>query len=362
MRLTEDLMKACGRGCRAIGRALEQLRSLSSAAASGVLALTLVGAPVQAETKVRFTLDWIPGSVHSPFFFALHKGYYKAEGLDVSIDRGKGSVEVVRQLASGVYDMGYPDINIVIDFVSKNPDQGFPVLMMGYEQAPAAIVTLKSSDITSPRQLEGKTIGAAASDSTFKLFPIFAKSTGVDLGAVKIQYIEPKLRETLLARKDVDAIPGQVFNAILELKAKGVKEEDVRAFLYRDYGLDIYGNGLAASRAFLKSNPDAVRGFIRATLKGVRDMVRDPEEAVRMTTDFEPLLNADIERDRLRLAMSCCLITPNVLKNGFGAVDQERLKRSIALITQGYQLPREPHPEEVFDASYLPPEMGRMVK
>src|SRR5215475_4915773 len=343
MRLTEYLMKGCGRGCRAIGRALEQVRSLSSAAASGLLALTLLGAPVQAETKVRFTLDWIPGSVHSPFFFALHKGYYKAEGLDVSIDRGKGSAEVVRQLASGVYDMGYPDINIVIDFVSKNPDHGFPVLMMGYEQAPAAIVTLKSSGITSPKQLEGK-------------------STGIDLGSVKVQYIEPKLRETLLARKDVDAIPGQVFNAILELKAKGVKEEDVRAFLYRDHGLDIYGNGLAASRAFLKSNPDAVRGFIRATLNGVRDMVRDPEEAVRVTTQFEPLLNADIERDRLRLAMSCCLITPNVLKNGFGAVDQGRLKRSIALIAEGYQLAREPLPEEVFDASYLPPELERMVK
>jgi NitT/TauT family transport system substrate-binding protein len=81
-----------------------------------------------------------------------------------------------------------------------------------------------------------------------------------------------------------------------------------------------------------------------------------------MATQFEPLLNADIERDRLRLAISCCLITANVLKSGFGAVSQERLKRSIALIAQGYQLPREPLPEEVFDWSYLPPETERMVK
>ena len=72
----------------------------------------------------------------------------------------------------------------------------------------------------------------------------------------------------------------------------GCRGSDLVHFLYRDYGLDIYGNGLAASRAFLKSNPEAVRGFIRATLNGVRDMVRDPDEAVRMTTQFEPLLNA----------------------------------------------------------------------
>jgi NitT/TauT family transport system substrate-binding protein len=226
--------------------------------------------PAGAQTKIRFTLDWIPGSVHAPFFIALYNGYYKAEGLDVTIDRGKGSAEVVRQLASGVYDLGYPDINIVMDFNSKTPSAAFPVLMMGYDQAPAAIVVLKSSGITDPKQLEGKTLGSAANDSTFKLFPIFAKFAGLDASKVKIQYIEPKLRETLLARKDVDAIPGQVFNAVLELKAKGIKEDDVRAFMYRDYGLDIYGNGVAASRSFLKDHPDAVKGFIRGAESGAR--------------------------------------------------------------------------------------------
>ena len=97
-------------------------------------------------------------------------------------------------------------------------------------------------------------------------------------------------------------------------------------------------------------------------MKGVRDMIKDPEEAVKMTLQFEPLLKGDIERDRLRLAMSCCIATPNVLKEGFGAVDPARLQRSITLIAQGYQLPREPKPEETFDATYLPPQAERMVK
>src|SRR3981189_3774580 len=96
-----------------------------------------------AQTKIRFTLDWIPGATHSAFFVALQKGYYKAEGLDVTIDRGKGSAEVVRQLASDTYDMGFPDINVVMDFNSKNPDQAFPVVMSGYEEAPRAMIFLK---------------------------------------------------------------------------------------------------------------------------------------------------------------------------------------------------------------------------
>jgi NitT/TauT family transport system substrate-binding protein len=315
-----------------------------------------------AETKVRFSLDWIPGAVHAPFFIAYYKGYYKSEGLDVQIDRGKGSVGLVQQLATGVYDMGYPDISVVEDFDSKNPDKAFPVLMMGYEQAPAGVVFLKSSGMSKPKDLEGKSLGAAANDSGFKLFPIFEQHTGIDATKIDIKYIDPKLRETLLAKKEVDAIIGQIFNTKLELKAKGVDPEQVGSFLYRDYGLDLYGNGVAASRTFLKAHPDAVKGFIRATVKGFKDMVKDPELAVKMTLQYEPLLNAEIERDRLKLAMECCIVTPNVLKSGFGDVDEARLARTMVIIVDGYKLPNTPKADEVFNSSYLPPAQDRMLR
>jgi NitT/TauT family transport system substrate-binding protein len=315
----------------------------------------------RAETKVRFSLDWIPGSVHSPFFIALYKGYYQAEGLDVDIDRGKGSVGLVQQLASGVYDMGYPDISVVEDFDSKNPDKAFPVLMIGYEQAPAGIAFLKASGIKEPKDLEGKALGAAANDGGFKLFPTFMQHTGIDASKVSIKFIDPKLRETLLAKNEVDAVIGQIFNTVLELKAKGLNPDQLGSFLYRDYGLDLYGNGVAAAPAFLKDHPDAVKAFVRATIKGVQDMVNDPEMAVQMTLKYEPLLNAEIERDRLKLAMQCCIDTPNVAKNGFGDVDKARLERGVAMVAKGYNLPNAPNPDEVFNSSYLPPTKDRMV-
>ena len=264
--------------------------------------LAMISAPqaANAQTKIRFTLDWIPGATHSAFFVALQKGYYKAEGLDVSIDRGKGSAEVVRQLASDTYDMGFPDINVVLDFDSKNPGQAFPVLMSGYEQAPAAIIVLKSSGITEPKQLNGKKLGSAANDATFKLFPVFAGQTGIDIASVQIQNIEPSLREVLLVQGKVDAVPGQIFNSLLELQAKGVKESDIGYFMYKDYGLQLYGNSVAASPRFLKEKPEAVKGFLRATVKGLQDIAHDPELGVKAALAFEPLLNADIERERDR--------------------------------------------------------------
>jgi NitT/TauT family transport system substrate-binding protein len=325
------------------------------------LAIATASHPASAQTKLRFTLDWIPGATHSAFFVALQKGYYKAEGLDVSIDRGKGSAEVVRQLASGVYDMGFPDINVVMDFDSKNPEQAFPVLMSGYEEAPAAIFVLKASGITEPKQLNGKKLGSAANDSTFKLFPIFASQTGIDMSTIQVQNIEPSLREVLLAQGKVDAIPGQVFNSLLELQAKGVKESDIKYFMYKDYGLQLYGNSIAASRRFQKENPEAVKGFLRATIKGLKDVARDPELGVKAAIAFEPLLNPDIERERLRVALNCCIITDNVRMNGFGDIDRNRLQSVISLITKAYNLPRQPSIDEVFDSSFLPPKNERMI-
>lgn len=316
----------------------------------------------RAATTVRFGLDWIPGSVHSPFFIALYKGYYKAEGLDVVIDPGKGSIGLVQQMASGVYDMGYPDFGVLADFDSKNPAKAFPMVMVGYEQAPAGVIFLKTSGITTPKQLEGKTLGAAAGDAGFKLFPTFAQHAGFDASKVKIQFIDPKLRETLLAKHEVDAIIGQIFNTTLELKAKGVDPSQVSSLLYRDYGLDLYGNGIAASPAFLKEHPDAVKAFIRASIKGFQDMVKDPDLAVQMTVKYQPLLNASIERDRLKLAMECCMLTPNVRKDGIGGADHARLTRTIAILVKGFGLPRTPKDETLFDPSYLPPQNQRMVQ
>lgn len=329
---------------------------------TGLVLASLAVAPALADTKIRFTLDWIPGATHGAFLIAKQKGYYKEEGLDVSIDPGKGSAEVVRQIASGIYDMGFPDINVLMDFNAKNPDQAFPAVLSGYEQAPASIFVLKSSGIEEPKQLAGKKLGSAAHDSTFKLFPIFAEINGVDMASMNIEYIDPRLRETLLAQKAVDAIPGQVFNSLLELKAKGVPESDVRYFMYKDYGLELYSNSVAASPKFMKEHPEAVRGFIRATIKGIRDLVKNPEDGITAALNYEPLLNADIERERLRVAMECCIVTDTVLKDGYGDFNRERLQKDIDLISNAYKLPRKPSLEEMFDPSFLPPQNERLVK
>jgi len=234
--------------------------------------------------------------------------------------------------------------------------------MMGYEQNPSGLFFLKSSGIKTIKDIEGKTLGPVANDSTYKTLPVFAKLNNLDLGKVKIQYLDPALREALLIKGQVDAITGQYFRSVIDLHGRGVKYEDIGSFMYMDYELDMYGNGVAVSRTFLTEHPDAVKGFLRATIKGVKEMILEPEMAVEMVTKAEPLLQKDIELARLKLALNCCIATKNVLKNGYGGVDPARLERTIALISEGYGLPRKPTVAEMFDDSFLPPQKDRMLQ
>ena len=125
--------------------------------------------------------------------------------------------------------------------------------------------------------------------------------------------------------------------------------------------MESYANGIAVSPAFLKKNPEAVRGFIRATIKAARDTVLRPKLAVAAVKKFQPLVNDAVEADRLRLGVSCCILTPWVKKNGYGDVDMARLQRSIVQAASAYGLKNIPKAEDMFDRSYLPPKSKRFI-
>ena len=196
-------------------------RFLIAGAAAGLLA---GAATASAQTKVRVTLDWVPQSTHGPSFIAQYEGYFKAEGLDVKIDAGKGSADAVRKLVAGTHDIGWADINAIIEYNSKNPDKAIKTVMMLYEQPPFSVCVLSKSPVKHPKELAGKTLGAPVFDASYKLFPAFAKAIGIDHKAVKRKNMDPRLREPMLLRGQVDAISGHIFSTVLAVKAAGYKE------------------------------------------------------------------------------------------------------------------------------------------
>jgi NitT/TauT family transport system substrate-binding protein len=333
-------------------------RILIAGAALGLLA---GAATAEAATKIRLTLDWVPQSTHGPSFIALYQGYFAKEGLDVHIDPGKGSADAVRKLVAGTHDLGWADINAIIKYNAKNPGKAIKTVMMLYEQPPFSICVMAKSSINKPQDLVGKTLGAPVFDASYQLFPAFAKAVGIDPNSVKKTNMDPRLREPMLLRGEVDAVSGHIFSTVLAVKAAGYKESDLRCFMYGNYGMESYANGIAVSPAFAKAHPEAIRGFIRATIKAARDTVLHPKMAIAAVKKFQPLVDEDVEADRLRLGVSCCILTPNVKKNGYGDVDMARLQRSIEQAADAYGLKNVPTAAQMFDRSFLPPKSQRFI-
>ncbi|HZN46527.1 MAG TPA: ABC transporter substrate-binding protein, partial [Ramlibacter sp.] len=181
----------------------------------------------QGMTPIKFQLDWRFEGPAALFLVPAAKGYFKDARLDVAIDAGTGSGAAVQRVASGTYDMGFADLAALMEFHANNPDApNKPVaVMMVYNNTPAAVMALKKSGIKSPADLAGKKLGAPVFDAGRRGFPIFQKAN--QISGVTWVSMDPPLRETMLARGEVDAITGFTFTSLLNLEARGVKLADV---------------------------------------------------------------------------------------------------------------------------------------
>jgi NitT/TauT family transport system substrate-binding protein len=315
------------------------------------------------ELSVKFSLDWKFEGPSAAYLLALDKGYYAEEGLDVTIDTGQGSLEAIPRVASGVYQFGFADINSLIKFQDKNPDVGIKGILMVYDAPPFAIVTLAKTGIETPRDLEGRILGAPAPDGAYAQWKAFVKENGIDASKVTIENVGFPLREPMLVSGQVDAITGFSFSSFLNLKAKGVPPDEIRVFLMSDYGLDLYGNTIIVNPEFAAENPEAVAGFVRATIKGWQDTVADPEAAVQHVLERNLVARAPVELERLEMSIADNVNTAYVQEHGFGGVDLARLTSSIDQIGVTYDFSMTPPaPEAVFTDEYLPAASERMLQ
>lgn len=338
---------------------MKPIRLLAALAA----ALALSPAAALADTPIKLVLNWKYQGPQAWFFVAQDKGYFKAEGLDVTIDQGEGSAASITKVAAGAYQAGFGDINAVIDLAAKRPADAPVAVYMLYNSPPFTIVVKKDSPIRAPKDLEGKTLGAPANDGALKLFPAFAKAAKVDPAKVAISNMAPNLREQMLMRGQVDGVFGYINTIAFSARLVGLDpDKDLRFINYGDNGLDLYSNAIVFSRAFVKDNPKAVAGFVKAVNRAVNDSLANPEMAMDAVMKREPLLKRDVERDRLTATLKDEMSHPEIARIGLGDIDTARLTRSIAVVVDANQLPRTPTAQEVFDRSFLPARADRASK
>ncbi|MFG1298825.1 ABC transporter substrate-binding protein [Xanthobacter sp. V3C-3] len=321
----------------------------------------LAVAPAAAETDVKFALDWKFEGPSAPYFVALDKGYYKQEGLNVTIDSGPGSVAGIARVAAGTYPLGFFDINSLMKFRDQNPDKPVKAVLMVYDEPPFSIVTLKKTGIAKPRDLEGKTLGAPAPDGAFAQWKAFVKENGIDADKVKIENVGFPVREPMLAAGQVDAITGFSFSSYFNLRQKGVPADDIVVMLMSKYGLVLYGNAIMVNPDYAKAHPEVVKGFVKATIKGLIDTARDPKAAIQSVMKRNETADEAIELARLEMALRDNIVTDWVKANGIGDVDPARLAKSIDQVGITYDFKAKPTAADIFTSEFLPPAADRKM-
>jgi NitT/TauT family transport system substrate-binding protein len=335
---------------------------LSPARVFGCFALALASGPAGADTIVRFALDWGFEGPAAPFLVAVDKGYFTAEGLDVNIERGNGSVEPITRVASGGFDLGFGDMTTLAKFRDQTPGTPLKAVFMVYNKPPFAIISRKSRGIHVPKDLEGKKLGAPQGDATFAQWPIFARANDIDASKVRVENVGFPVREPMLAAAQVDAITGFSFSSYVTLKDRGVPVDDIVLMLMADYGLNLYGNAIIVNPKLASEKPEAVKAFLRAFLKGLKDSVRDPARAIESVLRRNDLAKKDTEIERLRMAIRDNILTPEVKANGYGGVDPARLQTAIDQIAQTYKFKSKLGPADIFDDGFLPPAEDRRTR
>ncbi len=337
------------------------INAIRRVACGALLAAALgLATPALGQTAVKFSLDWKYEGTQAPFLLALDRGYFKAEGLDVTIDTAGGSVEPINRLASRTYNMAFADINSLIKFRDQNPQTPLKAIFMIYSNPPFAIVTRKSRGIAKPKDLEGKKLGAPAADGAYAQWPIFVKANNIDASKVEILNVGFPVREPMLVSGHVDAITGFSFSTYINVKHSGIPQDDIVVMLMANYGVSLYGNAIMVSPSFAADKPEAVKGFLRAYLKALKETVKDPAAAIDSVLKRNETANREAELDRLQLALRDNILTPEVKANGFGGVDLARLDRAIDQIGLTYAFKSaRPQAGDIFDASYLPPAAER---
>ncbi|MSQ57919.1 MAG: taurine ABC transporter permease [Limnohabitans sp.] len=322
-----------------------------------LIALTLasgLGLAQAQTTPIKFQLDWRFEGPGALFLVPVANGYFKDAKLDVTVDAGNGSGAAVVRVASGTYDLGFADLAALMEFHANNPDApNKPVaIMMVYNNTPASVMALKKSGIKTPADLAGKKLGAPVFDAGRRAFPIFQKENNI--GSVNWTAMDPPLRETMLVRGDVDAITGFTFTSLLNIEARGVKAEDVVVLQYPDYGVKLYGNAIIATPKILKENPEAVKAFLKAFTKGVKDVITNPVKAIETVKARDGIINTELEIRRLKLAIDTVINSPGARSEGFGQINGPRLSLMSSQVSDAFNTKTRVNPDAIWNGSFLP--------
>ncbi len=328
-------------------------------AALGLYALTGASMTASAQTPVRLVLDYAIQGQQSPLVLAADGGYFERAGVNVRVDRGYGSGDSIAKVASGTYDVAFADVGALINFNSKQGATKLIDVFQVYDVAPMVMLSLKKSNITKPTDLAGKTIASPPGASSRVMFPTFAAVNKIDVSKIKWLDVTPQLRETMLKQGQADATTALITD-VAGLKHLNISGDEISIMKFSDYGVNLYGHAILTTPEFAAKHPDTIKKIVHGVAEALRASIANPSLAIASLKKRDPLVDESLERRRLDLVIANAIVTDHIKKAGLGAVEMDRMQKTIDLITMTYNRPTM-KAADLYHADYMPPRSELML-
>ena len=310
--------------------------------------LTLAaGWAVAAGTPVTFQLNWMAGGPNAGFEAAVEEGFYRDAGLDVTIVQGNGSANTAQLVANGRAQLAYADAVSVSQLIAK----GAPMKIVAtiYQSNPNAVMALKKTGIKSVKDLAGKKVGVPSASSQTTMLPLLLKSNNLKESDITMIDMPVASMVPALLQGQVDAVLGSIDAYQIQAEAQGAQLDVYR---FADYGVPTVSTSIFASDSFLKENPEIVKKFIAASLKGWSFALDNPQKAIKDVKAVFPETNEKLATAEL------AAITPLFCSGGakyIGKAEDALWTKSQDLLSEVKLLPVGQDPKTYYTNAYLPP-------
>jgi NitT/TauT family transport system substrate-binding protein len=346
----------------AVAEAAHAVQSLVCGQQEGLMFKRLVAATIVSvlasataaqaqERDVKFTLDFISLGRHAPWYVALGKGYYKDEGLNVTILPSKGTADAIRAVATGTSEFGFIDIPSLV--AAGSAASNVKIVAANYQKPPYCIFSLNpGANIDTPKKMLNIELGSSTASFVPKIWAAFMEMNGVDSKTMKVVNIDGAARVPMLATGKVPAI--DLFIMSEPAIRRAVSDAKPVCLFAGDFGLEIYANSIGVNEDFLKKDPEVVKKFVRAALHGWKDTFANPEEAAKIQLQYVKALDPKIVVDEIDILRRVAL-SPDVAQHGFGYVSTARMQNTVDFINKNIDVAGERlTAEQIYVPSFLP--------
>jgi NitT/TauT family transport system substrate-binding protein len=317
------------------------------------LSLAFLASAASANEPVTFMIDWLPAGDKAAAYLGVQSGIFEQAGLDVTIQSGRGSSDVVTKLATGAADIGTGGLPALLQAKAEG-DVPVKAVMSIYTMQPDAIFTTEGSGITSLKDLEGKTIATATFSSSNVTWPVLLKNNGIDADSITVMKVDPGALAPMLATGQIAATINWLTVAPVFAGPLAEAGKTLETLPWSEMGFEGYGLSLFASDTMIAERPEVVKAFVAAYGKAQDAAIADPAAAAEALHAMVP--EVDVAGATQEFEASIPLMVNDISKaNGVGAFEPALLGTTWGWVAEAQGIAADSlDPAASVDASFLP--------